>query len=652
VAIFSSSPSPSNQVSSNKKNPKKQLPSGDRQPKQKNFLGGIGQIAGGTILGVTMLGSSIVAGGLVGLAISFRNLPDVRVLRSYAPTETTYIYDVKGVELASLHDEANREVIPLNQISADLKRSLLAIEDSDFYYHQGVNITGVGRAMSANLKKGGVSQGGSTITMQLIKNLFLSQKQIFSRKLAEAVLSIRLEQIFRKDEILEMYLNQVYWGHNNYGVETAAQSYFGKHASELNLAEGAMMAGVIAAPEKYSPFINFKKSKERQEQVLSRLLKLKWITPEEEKKAREYKLKLGKIKTWQTSRLPFVTDAAIEELNQRFGKETVRKGGMRIQTTIDYNFQLTAEKVVQNAYERLGRSKYQISLVAIDPRTHFIKAMVGGVDYKKSNFNRAMYANRQPGSSFKPFVFYTAFATGKFSPESTVQDSPVRYRDGSGYYSPRNYGGGYSGAMSIRSALMNSTNVPAVKMGKEVGLDKVIQTCRTLGIKSPIEPVVSLPLGAVGVTPVEMAGAFATFASNGWQSETTTILRVTDSEGNILLDNTPQPKLVLNSWATAQINSALQSVVSSGTGKEAYPGRPAAGKTGTTSSERDVWFVGYVPQLSASVWIGKDDYTPLGQGVTGGTFAAPIWRRFMLEALQNEPVESFQSPAKFKRPGG
>jgi penicillin-binding protein 1A len=631
----------------NKKNPKPSR----HKPKNAGFFGGIGQIAGGTILGVTMLASSIVAGGLVGLAISFRNLPDVRVLRSYAPTETTYIYDVKGVQLASLHDEANREVVPLNRISPNLKRALLAIEDSHFYYHQGINLTGVGRAMAANFKKGGASEGGSTITMQLIKNLFLSPKKIFSRKLAEAVLSIRLEQIFRKDEILEMYLNQVYWGHNNYGVETASQSYFGKHASQLNLAEGAMMAGAIAAPEKYSPFTNFKVAKKRQEQVLGRMVDLNWITPAEEKKALAYKIKLGKIKTWQSSKLPYVTDAAIEELNQRFGRETVRKGGMRIQTTIDYNFQLTAEKVIRNAYDRLGRNKYQISLVAVDPRTHFIKALVGGVDYKKSNFNRAMYANRQPGSSFKPFVYYTAFATGKFSPESTVYDTPVRYRDGSGYYSPRNYGGGYSGPMSIRGALMVSANVPAVKMGKEVGLDKVIQTCRTLGIKSPIEPVVSLPLGAIGVTPVEMAGAFATFASNGWQSETTTILRVTDSDGNILLDNTPQPQLVLNSWAAAQTNSALQSVVNGGTGKEAYLGRPAAGKTGTTSSERDVWFVGYVPQLAASVWIGKDDYTPLGHGVTGGTYAAPIWRSFMQEALQNEPVEAFQPPSKFKRPG-
>ena len=631
----------------NKKKPQPLNP----QPDGGGFLDGIGQIAGSTILGITMLASSIVAGGLVGLAISFRNLPDVRVLRSYAPTETTYIYDVKGVQLVSLHDEANREVVPLNRISPNLKLALLAIEDSRFYDHKGVSLIGVGRAIATNFSKGGVSEGGSTITMQLIKNLFLSPKRQFSRKLAEAVLSIRLEQIFSKDEILGMYLNQVYWGHNNYGVETAAQSYFNKHASELNLAEGAMMAGAIAAPERYSPFINFKVAKQRQEQVLARMLELKWITPAEEQQARESKIKLGKIKTWQSSKLPYVTDAAIEELNQRFGRETVRKGGMRVQTTIDYDAQIAAQKVVQNAYERMGRNKYQISLVAIDPRTHFVKAMVGGVDYQKSNFNRAIYANRQPGSSFKPFVYYTAFATGKFSPESTVYDSPVRYRDGSGYYSPRNYGGGYSGPMSIRNALMVSANIPAVKMGKEVGLDKVIQTCRILGITSPIEPVVSLPLGASGVTPIQMAGAFATFASNGWQSETTTILRVTDSDGNVLLDNTPQPKLVLNPWATAQINSTLQSVVSGGTGKAAAIGRPAAGKTGTTSSERDVWFVGYVPQLAAAVWIGKDDNTPLGGGVTGGGYAAPIWQSFMREALKNEPVESFAPPTKFKRPG-
>jgi penicillin-binding protein 1A len=631
-----------------------------------NFVGGTLKIAGGTVLGTTMLISALIAGGLVGLAMSFRNLPDVRVLKDYVPTETTYIYDVKGTQLASLHDEANREVVPLEKISPELKMSLLAIEDSHFFTHQGINATGVGRALVANFSKGGVTEGGSTITMQLIKNLFLSQKREFTRKLAESVLSIRLEQIFRKEKILEMYLNQVYWGHNNYGAETAAQSYFGKHASELNLAEGALMAGLIQSPERWSPFVSLKKSQIRQREVLKRLRDLGWITPAEEQEAKNYKIKVGKIKTWQRSQLPFVTEAVIDELNQKFGRETVRKGGMRIQTTVDYKFQKNAEELISNIGKSYGR-EFQIALAAVDPRTHFVKAMVGGIDYNKSSFNRATDARRQPGSSFKPFVYYTAFATGKYSPESIVYDTPVRYRDGDGYYAPKNYAGGYGGAMTIRNALKVSANIPAVKMGKAVGLDKVIQTCRTLGIRSPLEPVVSLPLGATDLSPMEMAGAFATFGAAGWQSEfpavgnasqssTTSIVRVSDSEGNILLDHSPEKgnrKLTLDPWASAQITSAMESVIygGGGTGKNAAIGRPAAGKTGTTSSERDVWFVGFVPQLSAAVWIGKDNYKPLGKGVSGGTYAAPIWRQFMNQALVGVPEENFQPASKFKRPG-
>jgi penicillin-binding protein 1A len=399
---------------------------GDKKPKSEkhtigNFFGGIFKTAGGTVLGVTMMTSAILAGGLVGLALSFRNLPDVKVLRHHFPTETTYIYDVKGTQLASLHDEANRDVVPIDKISPELKRALLAIEDSSFYSHQGINATGIGRALVTNINKGGVTEGGSTLTMQLIKNLFLSQKREFTRKLAEAVLSIRLEQVFRKDEILSMYLNQVYWGHNNYGAETAAQSYFGKSAADLNLAEGAMMAGLIQSPERWSPHVSLKKSKERQAVVLKRMRDLGWITPQQEKEALNYKIKIGKLKTWQRSKLPFVTEAVIDELNQKFGKETVRKGGMRVQTTIDYKFQRDAEELVNNTGKNLGRD-FQIAIAAVDPRTHFVKAMVGGVDYNKSSFNRATDARRQPGSSFKPFVYYTAFATGKYSPESIVYD--------------------------------------------------------------------------------------------------------------------------------------------------------------------------------------------------------------------------------------
>ena len=617
------------------------------------FVQGVAQVTGGTVLGITMLTSSVVAGGLVGLATSFRNLPDVRVLRTYVPTETTYIYDIKGKELASLHGEANREVVKLDKISPTLKRAVLAMEDSHFYLHHGINPNSVGRALLMNWERGTVVEGGSTLTMQLVKNLFLRPERKFSRKVAEAVMAIRVEQIFTKDQILEMYLNQIYWGHNNYGIQTASQSYFAKSADKLNLAESAMLAGLIQSPEEYSPFVNKEVAKQRQSVVLSRMRELGWITASEEEAARKQPLKIGKLTSWESSQLPYITEAVVNELNERFGRDAVLKGGMRVQTTIDYKFQRMAEETISRAHNNLryrGLYPDQVALAAVDPRTHFVKALVGGISYEKSQFNRAIQARRQPGSSFKPFVYYTAFATGKYSPESTVIDAPVSYRDGDGWYSPQNYGGGFSGAMSIRTALINSTNIPAVKIGKAVGLDKVIEICRVLGIKSPMEPVTSLPLGAIGVTPLEMAGGYATFASNGWYSEPTVIVRVTDSGGNVLLDNTPKPSRVLDSWAAASLNSVLQGVISGGTGTAAQIGRPAAGKTGTTSSERDVWFVGYVPQLAAAVWIGNDDNRPLGGGATGGGFAAPIWRDFMLQALKNEPVQSFKPASNFNRP--
>ena len=605
------------------------------------------------MLGMTLLGSAAIAGGLVGLAISFRNLPDVRILRSYVPTETSYIYDIKGKLLASLHGEANRKVVKLDQISPYLKRAVLAIEDSHFYYHQGINPTSVGRALLVNWQRGAVVEGGSTLTMQLVKNLFLSHQRNLNRKLAEAVLAIRVEQIFSKAQILEMYLNNIYWGHNNYGVQTAAESYFDKPASQLNLAEAAMMAGLIQAPEQYSPFINYQEGKRRQATVLKRMQELGWISAEEEAAAFKAPLSLGKPTAWQGRKAPYVPDLVIKEVNERFGRETVLKGGMRVQTTIDSDLQQMGQETVRQAYSHLrgsGVNADQIALVAVDPRTHFVKALVGGVDYQKSQYNRATQSQRQPGSSFKPFVYYTAFASGKYTPYSTVSDSPVSYRDGGGWYTPKNYGGGYAGAMSIYQALIQSRNVPAVKVGKTVGLDKVIEVCRTLGIKSPLRPVASLPLGAMGVTPLEMAGAYATFASNGWQSDTTTIVQVSDSQGNILLDNTPKPKLVLDPWAAASLTSVLRGVITSGTGRAANIDRPAAGKTGTTDSERDVWFVGYVPQLATAVWIGNDHYRTLGHGITGGGFAAPIWREFMVEALKNEPVQDFPAASQFPRP--
>ena len=613
----------------------------------------VGKVTGGMVLGMTMLTSSVVAGGLVGLAISFRNLPDVRILRSYVPSETTHIYDVKGALLTSIHGEANREVVPLDKISPDLKRAVMAIEDSYFYSHHGVNPGAVLRAFLANWHKGETVEGGSTLTMQLVKNLFLSPKRAFSRKVAESVLALRLEQIFSKNQVFEMYMNQVYWGHNTYGAETAAQSYFGKSSAKLTLAESAMMAGLIQAPESLSPFLDYKAAKRRQLTVLRRMRELNWITPQEEATARKQTIKLGKITSFQGSTIPYVTEAAVQELTKRFGKDAVLKGGMRVQTTVDTKLQRLAEDVVRRGHDSLlnqGIYADQMALVAVDPRTHFVKAMVGGVDYHKSQYNRAMQSLRQPGSAFKPFVYYTAFASGRYTPDSTISDTPVSYPDGYEYYSPQNYDNSFHGSMPIRTAIEQSRNVPAVRLGQEIGLNKVIDVVRTIGIRSPIEPVVSLPLGAVDLTPLEMAGAYATFASNGWYSETTLIVQVTDSTGNILLDNTPKPQLVLDPWSTAALTDVLQGVINHGTGVAARLDRPAAGKTGTTSSERDIWFVGYVPQLATAVWVGNDDYRPLGHGATGGGYVAPVWRDFMQQALQGVPVENFRPSSEFNRP--
>lgn len=630
----------------------------NKQPQRRassgfDFLKGVGQVTGGTLLSIVMLTSSIVAGGLVGLAISFRNLPDVRQLRNFLPSETTYIYDIKGKLLTSVHGEANREVVPLDRISPNLKRAVLASEDSHFYSHHGINPTGVGRAIVVNWAAGGVREGGSTVTMQLVKNLFLSQKRAFTRKLAEGVLAIRLEQILSKDQILEMYLNQVYWGHNNYGVQTAARSYFDKSAETLNLAESAMMAGLIQAPEEFSPFASMKLAKQKQKEVLGRMLELNWINQQEYDDALKQEIKLGRIRSFQGSALPYVTNTVAQELAKKFGRDALLKGGMRVQTTVDAEFQKMAEQTVVKWHKTLlgqGLYKNQIALVAIDPRTHFVKALVGGVDPKVSEFNRATQALRQPGSSFKPFVYYTGFASGKFGPDSTVIDAPVSYRDGNGWYYPRNYDGGFSGAMSIRTALAQSRNIPVIKVGKTVGMNRVIEACRTLGIMSPMEPVTSLPLGAIGMTPLEMASAYATFANYGWQSPPTIIARVSDSSGNVLLDNTPKPQLVLDPWASAAIIDVMQSVVTSGTGKGAAIDRPSAGKTGTTSSEKDIWYVGTVPQLTTAVWVGRDDNKQLASGATGGGMVAPIWRDFMQKALKGVPVEKFKSPSQFPRP--
>ena len=620
-----------------------------------SILKGTLKAVGGTLLGVIMIGGAAVAGGLVGLALSFRDLPDVRVLKGYVPVETTYIYDINGELITRLHGDVNREVVTLDRISPHLKRSVLAMEDAYFYTHKGVDPSGVGRAILANFTAGGTVEGGSTLTQQLVKNLFLSNERTLNRKVAEAVLAMRVEQVFTKEQILEMYLNQVFWGKNTNGAETASQNYFGKSAADLTLGEAAMLAGTIQAPSVFNPVDNFTEAKKRQGFVLDRLVELGWSTPAEIKAAKAQKIVIRKQGiSYEASRVPYVSQAVTAELEDKFGKDVVLQGGLRVQTTIDLKLQRIAEEVAAEGHKDLvDRGAYadQLALVAVDPRTGFVKALVGGVgDFDKNQFNRAVLARRQLGSSFKPFVYYAAFATGNYTPDSVIDDSPMSIPDGDEPYQPRNYDNKFSGTITIRQAIAVSRNIPAIKLGLEVGADNVIAICRKLGINSPLKPVISLPLGAADVTPMEVAGAYAVFASGGYKSKTTLIARVTDRNGNLVLDNTPKPELILDPIAVSYLTDALRGVVTNGTATEAQmsDGRPVAGKTGTTSDFRDAWFVGYTPQLSVAIWIGNDDYSPMANGVTGGVYVVPIWRKFMERALAGQPIEQFPVPSEIQ----
>ncbi|MGF1576738.1 MAG: transglycosylase domain-containing protein [Cyanophyceae cyanobacterium] len=604
-------------------------------------------------MGSILLGTTATAAGLVGLAVSFRGLPDVYQLRNYSPTATTHIFDVQGDLITSLHGEANREVIPLEEVSPHMKLALLANEDSHFYTHQGINPVGLARAVMGSLEGGlGSAGGGSTITMQLVKNLFLTPDRALSRKMAEAVLAVRVEQVFEKDEILEMYFNQVYWGHNLYGIETASRSYFNTTAADLTLAQAAMLAGILPAPESFSPFRDYQTAKRRQRIVLDRLVDLGWITTEEAEAAAQEPLTLGEITSFRTN-APSITDVIEAELRERYGEEAILRGGLRVQTTIDTRMQQIGQQVVnESAADLAARGASQMAIAAVDPRTGFIKVLVGGVNANRGQFNRATQAFRQTGSTFKAFVYYTGLASGRYSPQTTLQDTPITYPNSPTPYSPRNYDNTFYGPISFAQSLALSRNVSTVKLANDVGITNVIANAEAAGITAYMHPNLATALGSASITPLEMASSFAVFANGGYQVEPELFLQVIDRNGQILHQANPQPELVFDPWATATTTQLLEQAVRSGTGTAAVldDGRPMAGKTGTTSDFRDAWFIGYVPQLSTAVWIGNDDNSPMYRGTAGGVAVAPTWKRFMTRVLEGVPPEQFAAPNQFYPP--
>lgn len=593
----------------------------------------------------SFLGVSLVAGAGIALWSFSSKLPDVRKIQQYTPSEASEIYDSKGNILARLHDEENRTVVPIKQIPLVLQQSVISMEDERFYEHFGVDPRGVVRMFAAFLDKSMVRGGASTITQQLARNLFLTQDVKATRKIAEWILAVKMEKYFSKQKILELYLNQVYWGHNAYGVEAASKTFFGKSAQNLTLAEASMMGGLLSSPEVYSPHYNFKLAKWRQSLTLQNMVRIGFITKKQAEQAKKTKIVLQSMKTNYKIAHPYFTTYVISVLEEKYGDGLLRKGGLKIYTTMDERTQTFAEEMISRDIPKLTISNNvgQAALISIDPNTGFIKTIVGGTNFEKSQFNRATQAKRQPGSSFKPFVYLTAFKEGLITPDSSEYDGPISYPDTSGAWSPKNYAGGYSGYTTIRGAVRNSINTIAVKTIDKVGVDKVIETVKTLGIESYIGPNLSIALGSAEVTPLEMATAYGVFATGGKKpKQITPILRIEDRNGNVIADYSYQEtEQIYNHKAIDMINDVLSAVVDSGTGTGAsISGRYIAGKTGTTSEHRDSWFVGYTPQLSTAIWIGNDDNSRMWH-TTGGQFCAPIWKKYMEFALKYLPSKNF-----------
>lgn len=611
------------------------------------------------ILIVLLIGAIVVAGASLGVLIAGVSSITTTDTNNIRPDASTQFFDVNGDLIGTSESEQNRIPVSIKQVSPRVEQAFLAAEDIRFYDHSGVDFRGILRAAWANITNQGISEGGSTITQQLAKNVFLSQDRNFRRKIQEVILAIKLERQYSKKEIMEMYLNQIYFGQGSYGIEAAALTYFSKHANEINLAESAMLAGLPKSPNYYSPMKNPKVAKERQEIVLSQMLKYGFITKSEYEQAKNTKIviKSSDIAS-SSSRASYFLDYVSQTIAQKFGEDALYKKGLKVYTTLDIKQQVAAENTIKqmptNFKTSNGTEQPQLALVAVEPRTGYIKAMVGGRG-GKDQYNRAVLATRQPGSSFKPYLYLAAIESG-MDAATVIEDRPMKFPDG---WSPQNYSRRHSGWVSLRTAVKYSLNVPAALVGKKVGLDKVAYYARQLGISTLVTEgavndmnLAALTLGGLtkGVIPLEVANAMATLAAGGMYTEPVAILKVVDREGKTLYEHKGKSHRVVSEKSAYVLTDLLKSVVNSGTGGGAAIGRPAAGKTGTTDTYKDAWFVGYTYDLAAAVWIGNDEGESM-DGMTGGDLPATLWASFMRAALQGIPVRDFDRPAGVNIPG-
>ena len=600
-----------------------------------------------------MLIPSIFGVSLGYALVNYLEIPDVKQLETYKPKSATRLYSDDGTLFAELFVE-KRVPIPITQMPDHLKYAFIAIEDVRFYKHFGVDVRGIGRAFYKNLLRRGITEGASTITQQLARNLFLTSKKSFKRKIEEAMLAIQIERTYSKDEILNMYLNLIYLGEGAHGVEAASYTYFHKKASQVTVEESAMLAALTKSPSRLSPFKNLPRTLERRNLVLRKMYDAGFIDGKTYARSVKTQLVLAPLRAYEKKTGYFIefTKQALEE--HLDDSQEVYTRGLNVKTTVSL-------KMTEYAYEAIekGTQSYrkrhpnvntppEVALIAMEVKTGEIKVLIGGRDFAASPYNRAVQARRQPGSAFKPIIYLTALEQG-LSPEYTLRDAPISFTNPytKAVWQPRNYRNEYLGAVTMRKALELSLNTATVRLLEKVGVENIIETAKKLKITSNFEPNLSLALGTTEILPIELAAAYATFARGGEYIHSKVLKNASTNEGEEIYNDEVEEEEVLSPDASYKLVDIMKGVVANGTAKSASK-MPyyLAGKTGTTDDFKDAWFIGFSPNLLCLVWVGYDKGANLGNKESGATAALPIWIDFMSKALPLYPNEDFEKPEK------
>jgi len=616
----------------------------DHSPQTKrNATGGIliGLIV--VLLLILLVGSSIL------YYVMLRDLPGIAALKEYRPSITTRVYADNNELIDEFYLE-NRKLVKFSDLPPVVINAVLSAEDSRFFEHRGFDMQSISRAFFRNLKAGRIVQGGSTITQQVAKTLYLSPEKSYRRKIKEAVLAFKIDRSLSKEEILNLYLNHIYLGHGAYGIEAAAQVYFGKNTRDLNLSDASLLAGLPKAPSNYDPYTNYEGARQRQAYVLTRMVEDGHISEEEKNRVLRTPLILRSLRPNDRAAAYFIENIR-RYIQGKYGSDVLYKEGLEVYTTLDVRTQQAARDAVERGLQELERRQgyapqsVQGALLCIDARTGAIRAMVGGRDFSKSEFNRATQSRRQPGSAFKPIIYTAAFDRGMTSATQIV-DAPITFTDNAGQvWAPQNFDEKFLGPISLHKALVHSRNIVTIKLLQEIGIDYAIAYAANMGISSPLNRNLSLALGSSAVTLQELVRTYGVLANGGKLVEPFMIKKIVDRSGNIFEEHPIQAQQVIDPRIAYLTTQILQDVVESGTGQRVKDiGRPVAAKTGTTNDMRDAWFVGYTPSLVTGVWVGFDQQRTLGSHEVGGRAAAPIWLYCMEKVLAGTPAENFPVP--------